>query len=288
MSAEFPKIILFSRKKSGPFGAVLRVFLVIFFIAVIFFGAIGIYFFREQQGLAQTIMQRMIVIRERNTFLSNVLKRLEDNVSECCHFQGRLEQYSQQLYPLRSPKNKELEGSVIALFSPDELLNYSNSALEYFALIAKSISTTKDIFRTYPLVFPFASDVRIVLKRPFSAEADQLCPFTGAMQTHLGVDLAAELDTPILAPANGTVISVGNDMFYGRTVRIRHAGNYETFYGHMEQVFVRIGQTVTRATPIGTVGQSGWTTGPHLHYAIIRNGGYVDPLVYNFTLLYGD
>lgn len=264
----------------------MRSLLLFFVIALIAFSAVGIYFFNKYRELPKIMSLRINVRQDRNVFLSDAIERLKNNIGDNEVLEERLEHYSQFLHPLRSAQNNDLESSVITKFSVGGLLDYSNSILEYFEEITENVSTPNNIFKNYPLILPFAEDARIVLKKSFSAEEDQLCPFTGAMRTHLGVDLAAELATPVFAPADGTVIAVRTDVYYGKTVRIRHANNYETFYAHLGTVLVAVGQNVKRGARIADVGQSGWTTGPHLHFSIIRNGVYVDPLLYNFTLLY--
>jgi murein DD-endopeptidase MepM/ murein hydrolase activator NlpD len=95
---------------------------------------------------------------------------------------------------------------------------------------------------------------------------------------HLGIDYAAPLGTPVNASANGVVALAGAADGMGRTVRLRHANGFETLYGHLQAILVRPGQRVEQGTPIGTVGATGLATGPHLHYAMFRNGSYANPL----------
>jgi murein DD-endopeptidase MepM/ murein hydrolase activator NlpD len=94
------------------------------------------------------------------------------------------------------------------------------------------------------------------------------------------VDWAAPLGTPIYASGNGTVEKVGWEAGYGKYVRIRHANGYETAYGHMT-AFARstqAGARVRQGQVIGYVGSTGLSTGPHVHYEILVNGRFVDPL----------
>jgi murein DD-endopeptidase MepM/ murein hydrolase activator NlpD len=100
------------------------------------------------------------------------------------------------------------------------------------------------------------------------------------MKQHTGVDWAAPLGTPVYASGNGVVEKVGWESGYGKYVRIRHANGYETAYGHMT-AFARSAQPGTRVRQgqvIGYVGSTGLSTGPHLHYEILVNGRFVDPL----------
>jgi murein DD-endopeptidase MepM/ murein hydrolase activator NlpD len=105
-------------------------------------------------------------------------------------------------------------------------------------------------------------------------------PLLGYYKMHTGVDWAAPLGTAIYASGNGTVEKVGWESGYGKYVRIRHANGYETAYGHMT-AFARStqpGKKVRQGQVIGYVGSTGLSTGPHLHYEILVNGRFVDPL----------
>jgi murein DD-endopeptidase MepM/ murein hydrolase activator NlpD len=105
-------------------------------------------------------------------------------------------------------------------------------------------------------------------------------PLLGYTKMHTGVDWAAPLGTPIYASGNGVVEKVGWESGYGKYVRIRHANGYETAYGHMT-AFARstqAGARVRQGQVIGYVGSTGLSTGPHVHYEIMVNGRFVDPL----------
>jgi murein DD-endopeptidase MepM/ murein hydrolase activator NlpD len=97
-------------------------------------------------------------------------------------------------------------------------------------------------------------------------------PFTDEMHFHRGVDLAAPAGTPVRAALDGWVAVVGFDPVLGNYVLIRHQINYSTVYGHLSQVWVSRGTTVSRGQRIGAVGNTGKSTGPHLHFEIRRRG----------------
>ena len=105
-------------------------------------------------------------------------------------------------------------------------------------------------------------------------------PLLGYYKMHTGVDWAAPLGTAIYASGNGTIDKVGWESGYGKYVRIRHSNGYETAYGHMT-AFSRStqpGARVRQGQVIGYVGSTGLSTGPHVHYEILVNGRFVDPL----------
>ena len=105
-------------------------------------------------------------------------------------------------------------------------------------------------------------------------------PFTGQEQFHPGVDIAGAEKTPIVAPAKGTVAFVGKDGPKGMTVRIKHDSVHESTYGHLHKASVKTGQHVDRGVVIGYMGNSGRSTGHHLHYEIEKNGKNVNPFQY--------
>ena len=108
----------------------------------------------------------------------------------------------------------------------------------------------------------------------------RISPFTGKEQFHPGVDIAGAEKTPIIAPAKGTVAFVGKDGALGMSVRIKHDSACESTYGHLNKAAVKKGQHVERGEVIGYMGNSGRSTGHHLHYEIAKNGKNVNPLQY--------
>jgi murein DD-endopeptidase MepM/ murein hydrolase activator NlpD len=108
----------------------------------------------------------------------------------------------------------------------------------------------------------------------------RISPFTGKEQFHPGLDIAGAEGTPILAPAKGTVDFVGKDGALGMSVRIKHDSVYESTYGHLDKASVKKGQRVDRGDVIGYMGNSGRSTGRHLHYELAKNGKNVNPLHY--------
>ncbi len=103
-------------------------------------------------------------------------------------------------------------------------------------------------------------------------------PFTGVRSLHNGIDIVNKPGTAILAAMSGTVADVGFNRTYGNYVLIKHAGGYQTLYGHMIRYVVDRGQKVQQGQKIGELGTTGYSTGPHLHFSIFKNGDAVDPL----------
>ncbi len=105
-------------------------------------------------------------------------------------------------------------------------------------------------------------------------------PFTGVSRFHNGLDLAGPVGTPVLAAMSGRVSMVGFNPNYGRYLILSHAEGFQTLYGHLDAFQVRKGARVKQGELIGTMGNSGYSTGSHLHFAIFLRGEPVDPSRY--------
>ncbi len=143
--------------------------------------------------------------------------------------------------------------------------------------------------RTTPSASPLQGD-RFVLTSPFG---NRRSPFTKNLDFHAGVDFAANSGTPIYAPADGKVVFAGRYPLrksvgwwrYGNLVVLSHDDEFRTLYGHCDEVLVRAGQRVEQGEQIATVGNTGWSTSPHLHYEVRRRNAArdfapVDPRIY--------
>ncbi|ADU96796.1 Peptidase M23 [Thermovibrio ammonificans HB-1] len=103
-------------------------------------------------------------------------------------------------------------------------------------------------------------------------------PVTGALEFHLGVDIANRWGTPVRATADGVVVRAGWCGLMGRCVEIKHGSGIYTYYGHLSKITVFKGEHVSRGMIIGIMGSSGRSTGPHLHYSVRIDGKLVNPL----------
>lgn len=102
-------------------------------------------------------------------------------------------------------------------------------------------------------------------------------PFTGKLKMHEGLDIAARTGTPVFAAADGIVSQAETAEGYGKLVVIDHGYGYKTFYGHNSKIFVKVGQRVKRSDKIAAVGNTGSSTGSHLHYEVRLNGVPINP-----------
>ncbi len=111
-----------------------------------------------------------------------------------------------------------------------------------------------------------------------SAFGERADPLEGDARFHYGIDLEAQYGQVVRAAAAGRVATVGWNHGHGRQITITHAGAFQTGYSHLAQTLVYEGQIVEAGEALGLVGTSGRTTGPHLHFEVMRYGSHVDPL----------
>jgi murein DD-endopeptidase MepM/ murein hydrolase activator NlpD len=124
-----------------------------------------------------------------------------------------------------------------------------------------------------PIAMPIQSDFRFT--SGFGLRND---PFTGALAMHEGIDFSAEVGSTVLAAASGTVVRSEWDHTFGNVIEIKHAENFLTRYAHLNKRSVATNTQVQGGATIGEVGNTGRSTGPHLHYEIFQNGRVLNPL----------
>ena len=136
-----------------------------------------------------------------------------------------------------------------------------------------------DQYREAAFKTPFAMPVRTAV-RYTSGFGNRRDPFGRGIRGHEGQDMAGAYGSPIYATADGVVTHAGWQSGYGRLVKIRHAHGFETRYGHLAQVRVELGQKVSRGDRIGDMGNSGRSTGTHLHYEVRIGGSAKNPMTF--------
>lgn len=124
-----------------------------------------------------------------------------------------------------------------------------------------------------------AQDVQVITEKTFRFPLDEFRGFSqGFHQLHPGVDMRTTLGSVIHPAADGMVsqVDIGR-IGYGHKVIVKNDNGFTTLYAHMDKVTVKEGDVVTKDTVLGTVGLTGWTTGPHLHFEVHTNSGGVNP-----------
>jgi biotin carboxyl carrier protein len=156
----------------------------------------------------------------------------------------------------------------------EQLIRRANSLAASFAEVSDTLAMHVDRMAHTPSIMPTAG----WLSSAFSKS--RFHTIQHIRRPHDGIDVSAPMGAPIVAPAAGTVILVGREQGYGNILEIDHGNGIVTKYAHCSRIFVRRGQHVKRGQEIAAVGNTGLSTGPHLHYEIHVNGKVVDPLTY--------
>jgi murein DD-endopeptidase MepM/ murein hydrolase activator NlpD len=136
-----------------------------------------------------------------------------------------------------------------------------------------------EMLKCIPAIQPVANKN---LKYTASGYGTRIDPIYKTPKFHAGMDFSANIGTPIYATGNGVVKKAGWESGYGKLVIINHGFGYETWYAHLNDYDVRVGQKVVRGEVIGEVGNTGKSTGPHLHYEVHVKGKVVNPVNYYF------
>lgn len=146
--------------------------------------------------------------------------------------------------------------------------------------VGKSLNVLTSYFETQAVKLAFTPTIWPTIgwvSSPFTYRDD---PFTGKRTFHYGIDIATNFGNPIVATADGIVLSLGNDKIGGRSIIISHGRGITTHYLHLSKFLVRAGQKVKRGDVIGLVGKSGKALGPHLHYEVRINNRPANPYDY--------
>jgi murein DD-endopeptidase MepM/ murein hydrolase activator NlpD len=143
-----------------------------------------------------------------------------------------------------------------------------------FAALADSLAHDVENLARIPSILPTVGLVssQFALRRYH--------PIFHITRPHDGIDIAAPMGAPVIAPAAGVVVTITTRSGYGLLLEVDHGRGVVTRYGHLSRVVVRMGQAVTRGQLLANVGSSGISTGPHLHYEIRVAGEVVDPLIF--------
>ena len=158
-----------------------------------------------------------------------------------------------------------------------QLNSYLESAVQPIEQIGKMLETQETLFADIPNIWPIKGGIGHISMQ----FGQNIHPITGLWYIHKGLDFSTwRTGDPIVATANGQVVTVGYDLSFGNYVIIKHKHGIYTRYCHMSTTRVKKGEFVSQRQTIGTIGNTGITTGPHLHYEIHIGSDVVDPAKY--------
>ena len=238
----------------------------------------SVFQFNDAEGYKKIrLNEQNRLLHERIASASQMVKTLEDHIGSLEEKKKRVSELLGAREKSNVPSQKKERSGVDRLMSDPEKLVREVCRWEGICLsFIKSIGNGNP-FDTIPVCSPVEADIAISQK--FGKIKD---PFTNTVKWHYGIDYAGAPGTEVTATALGTVIRTENSPVWGKRIVIRHGRGMSTKYAHLGSVAVRRGQRVKRGTVIGTIGSSGLTTGPHVHYEVWHNGKPVDPESFYF------
>ena len=148
-----------------------------------------------------------------------------------------------------------------------------------FDEVVELLKGQDEMLQSIPAIQPVANKD---LKRTASGYGMRIDPIYKTAKFHAGMDFSANTGTPVYATGNGRVKKAGWQSGYGKIIIVDHGFGYETWYAHLNKYNVRVGQKVIRGEVIGEVGNTGKSTGPHLHYEVHLKGKVMNPVNYYF------
>jgi len=251
-------------------------------VAVVFMAAVGIagYFV----PLDRFMMTEHELAQKQSLMEQN--ERLHNNIGTTLRMLSGLRERTERLLikkeryreiialpgePTPTPVRPQQKGSTL---SSAAMVRHIDASEQLVRKFTSSLPQGKHtFFDTVPVIRPVDPALSVLSKR-FGMGRD---PFTGSQKMHYGTDFAAETGVPVVATATGVVTLVENDPVWGRRIVITHGRGFRTVYAHLGTVKAVQGRTVRRGDEIGTVGMSGLTTGPHVHYEIWLRDRQLNP-----------
>ena len=223
-------------------------------------------------------------LRDENTNLLQAAKKFQGSFSEMLSTLGMNQQTKKtsgqtQSGDLASMFDfQEYSGTTAAEAADVKMLaSYLENAVQPIEEIGKMLQAQSTLFSDIPSVHPLKGGIGHI-SMPFGQNIN---PFTGQWYIHKGMDFSTyRAGDPIIATANGQVVTSAFDNGLGNYVIIKHKHGFYTRYGHMREVFVKKGQFIMQGDTIGLIGNTGKSTGPHLHYEVHIGSDVVDPAKY--------
>lgn len=191
------------------------------------------------------------------------LKKTEQSVND-------IEAYLQER-GASNPPPKAKDGLTVAPQSSYGHAQRTSSKNVYSSEYSIKVQRVLEAARSVPLGVPHNGQIN-------SRFGGRSNPFGGhSQENHKGLDFKGTTGDPVHATADGVVVQAGNVGGYGKAIKIKHGFTYETLYGHLSSIDVKVGQKIRAGDSIGKLGSTGRSTGPHLHYEVRLDGTQLDP-----------
>lgn len=264
--------------------------------ALVITGILGSFFYYNRRSISTNMeianlqdqnratLASLDELRDENANLFQAAKRFQNSLSQSLSLLG--------ISQVENSSNSSISNSDLSsLFSSSEITNgtsrevsdireltsYLEGAVEPIEQIGKMLKTQQSLFTEIPSINPVKNpNVHISM-----AFGPNMHPLNGNWYIHKGIDFSTwRSGDPVLATASGQVVTVGYDNSFGNFIIIKHNHGIYTRYAHLNSFRVKKGQLVDQGEVIGTIGNTGISTGPHLHYEVHIGSDVVDPAKY--------
>lgn len=223
-------------------------------------------------------------LRDENANLLQSAKKFQASLSSSLSLLGISHENNTQKQNLGSSdlaslfnSTEQVEGSLKETMQIHSLASYLEDAVQPIEQVGKMLENQNSLFKEIPNIWPVTSP-NVHISMMFGPN---IHPITGQWYIHKGIDFSTwRSGDPIMATANGQVVNCGFDMSLGQNITIRHKHGIYTRFAHMSSFRVKKGDYVTQGQIIGYTGNTGVTTGPHLHYEVHIGSDVVDPSKY--------
>ncbi len=232
--------------------------------------------YRLLNARVKAIQQQMVELEDRDNHVYREIFEA-DPIPDSARAKSLEKQKEVEL--AEGMEDNELAFSIAA--TVDKMMNRINAQKRSYQEIESMIKNKERMLASTPAIQPVSNKD---LKRIASGFGRRIDPIYKTVKLHLGLDFSAPQGTPIYATADGVVRVSGNTgNGYGNHVIINHGYGYETLYGHQYRIKARVGQRVKRGELIGWVGSTGKSTGPHLHYEVLKNRQRINPIFFFYN-----
>ncbi len=217
--------------------------------------------------------EKMVIIDQRVQYLSKLGSDLRANAHLPLLDPGTLQMGIGGTLPYQETVRTGAEELLVTLEQLDRQISLQENSL---AQVHDQFEAQGEYLRSVPSIRPVSGGA---ISSLFGRRRD---PFTGQWEPHSGLDFRAPIGTPVYSTAEGKVINTSRQPGFGKVLIIDHGNGYRTLYAHLHRFYVKKGQEIKRGDPIGEVGNTGRSTGSHLHYEVIKDKKHRDPLDYMF------
>lgn len=250
-------------------------------------------FYTDNAALQRRLAEAERTVEEQNGQMLNMVgkvRTLQADLSRVQQFDSKLrlmmnmEKDPGELASMGGARSEDFSKSYLPLHRQELLARKMHSFLQQLSTdvrleevrqqeLVRTLRDNREVLAATPSIWPADGYIS-------STFGMRVSPFTSKGEFHKGIDVINRPGTPIYAPARGTVTFAAVDGAYGNSVVLQHGGGLSTRYAHMQRFVLKEGQTINRGDLIGYIGNSGRSTGPHLHYEVRLNGVCVNPMRY--------